>query len=229
MRTSLATIRTAVAVGSAVYAFTASSALGVTVFDNTPTQQALYLPDPGVEHGDEYRLSVSGLTLDSFEIQYWHSITAPLPASITVTVYANDGGVDANNGANPSAAPGTDLYTATEAIGAPGYNTFGRADLAALGIQLTDRVTIGVSFDVPQGDIGLTLSNNPEDIGWSPDDYWAKTAAGTWGTYGGPLNLNRQPVDFTARIGAVPEGSTWLSIAGIVAMAGFGAYRRFRK
>jgi hypothetical protein len=36
-------------------------------------------------------------------------------------------------------------------------------------------------------------------------------------------------LDVTARIGAVPEPSTWVSIAGILAMAGFGAYRRFRK
>lgn len=218
MRTSLATIRTAVAVGSAVYAFTASSALGVTVFDNTPTQQALYLPSPGFEYGDEYRLSVPGLTLDSFEIQYWHALT--VPGTLTVTVYANDGPVTPPN---PSAAPGTALYTDTEALGAPGYNFFGRADLSQFGITLSDRVTIGVSFDV-QGEIGLTLSNNPESVGFSPDDYWSKAPAGTWGTFFGP-----DPVDFTARIGAVPEGSTWVSIAGILAIAGFGAYRRFRK
>lgn len=224
MRTSLATIRTAVAVGSAVFAFTATSVLAEVSFDNTPSQQPLYLPYGGVEYGDEYRLAGSEPLIGSFAVQYWAGPAAS--GTVTVTLYANDGGVDANNPLNPSKAPGTALYTATEAIGT-GYNFFGRADLQQFGIAPNGRVTIGLSFAV-QGDVGVTLSTNPEAIGSSPDDYWAKTAAGTWGTYGGPLS-GGTPYDFTAQINCVPEGSTWLSLAGIFAMAGFGAYRRFRK
>ncbi|MFN0067277.1 MAG: PEP-CTERM sorting domain-containing protein [Limisphaerales bacterium] len=233
MRTSLASIRTAVAVGSVAYAFTAVSALGVTVFDNTPSQVALYLPSPGVEYGDEYRLSVPGLTLDSFAIQYYNGNTAP--GTIRVWVRANDGGVDSNNAANPSPAPGTTLYVDTEAtsVNGSGIGNFGRSSLAQFGIGLGDRVTITALFTVQDRTLaGLMLSNNPEAVGWSPNDYWQHTGAGTFGapfgTYGGPLAQGNL-LDVTAKIGAVPEPSTWLSLGGILAMAGFGAYRRFRK
>lgn len=231
MRTSLATIRTAVAVGSVAYAFTAASALGVTVFDNTPTQQPLYLPSPAVEYGDEYRLSVPGLTLDSFAIQYWNGNTANPAGGIRVWVRANDGGVDANNAANPSPAPGSTLYVDSEAL-IPGVATFGRADLAQFGITLGDRVTITALFDVADhSQVGLLLSNNPEAVGWSPDDYWQSVpgpVGAPFGTFGGP-DVQGRLLDVTAKIGAVPEPSTWLSLGGLLAMVGFGAYRRFRK
>jgi hypothetical protein len=214
MRTSLASIRTAAAVG---FVALGAAANATTVFDNTATQQPLFLP-LAYEYGDEYRLTF-GETLDSFQLGYWGS--QDVAGTATITIYANDGAPVAPG----SPSPGTALFADSVAV-ASGYNYFEGLNLSTFGVVLPSRVTIAVEFDLTDGVAGLTLSDNPEAIGLSPDDYWGNPA-GVWGLYGDPTG--KTVYDFTAKIGVVPEGSTWLSIAGVAAIAGVGAYRRFRK
>lgn len=247
MRTSLASIRTAVAAGSAAaITLTGASAFGVVAFDNTLWQQPLYLPYArATEYGDEYRLDPSsmGLALDSVAVQFYSNSGT---GEVKLRVYENDntGPVAAGlPSPGPAAIPIVETQWKSLVLDANGWGTISVTDLGANGLPvggLGNRLTISLEFrDLIDNQVvgwGLSLSNpdnstDPETIGWSPNDYWQRGGPDNppWNLFSGPKASTGQPYDFTARITAVPEGSTWLSIAGVAALAGFGAYRRFRK
>ncbi|HMO86669.1 MAG TPA: LPXTG cell wall anchor domain-containing protein [Lacipirellulaceae bacterium] len=242
MRTSHASIRTAVAVGTAAIAFTSVSAFGFTLFDNTGRQQPLYLPYARTtEYGDEYRLANTGpgVYLDSVAVQYYSN---EQNGQVKLRVYVNDNtGLVVPGLPSPAPAAAPFLETDWKAVSLDG-NGWGTIAISGIttspeltGAGIWDRLTVTLEYQglgVNQV-IGWGLSTSepdntttPEDIGWSPNDYWLK--ASPWDLFKGP-SVSGQPYDFPAKPTAGPEGSTWLSIAGVAAMAGFGAYRRFRK
>lgn len=239
MRTSLASIRTAVAAGSAAaITLTGASAFGVVAFDNTARQQPLYLPYAvATEYGDEYRLDAAslGIALDSVAIQYYSNSGT---GQLKLRVYDNTGPLVGPSPA-PGAAPLLETLWKPLSLDANGWGTVSLTDLAPNGIILGNRLTLSLEFqNLGVNQVvgwGLSISEpdnttTPEDVGWSPNDYWQRgPGAVPWNLFSGPKSGGGQPYDFTARITAVPEGSTWLSIAGVAALAGFGAYRRFRK
>jgi hypothetical protein len=199
-----------------------------TIFDNSTNDQHTRLNPGTSEVGDEILLaSTFDRYLTSFSFEYYGlSQNVIDPSKFTgdvqakVTFYLNDGAAF-----NGYSMPGTAFWT-SDWFSIPGVT--GRStmlftegvDWAANSLFIpTSDMTWSIQFTgMETGDVvGLDVYS-PPTVGQDYPDYWLSNGDGGW-----TLVTNSVPVDFAAKMQAVPEPSTLaLSIlggVGILALA----------
>ena len=169
------------------------------VYDNSSTD-LLTRFNPGVnEVGDEIALGGSGRTVTNFIFQYY-GLNFSGNEQARVRFYLNDG---ASSSSGPR-VPSTVLYdSGLFAIGPTSRATLIFSDLS---VTVPDSFTWSVQFGgIEAGESAGVDLYSPPTVGQNYNDYWDNTGSG-WQL----RNFSGVPINFGARIEAVPEPSTTL-------------------
>jgi hypothetical protein len=223
MMTKESRLPKSLAVLSATFLAGATVLAQTIVFDNTDPANYLdsfHTPGNGVEFGDEVNLAGIERIVTNFSFEYFG---AGLSGNETGELFFRmlDGPVIGEGlAARPS--PGTILYSSGEFSISSGFQT---VNVTGIAIPVPDTFVWSVRFDGLNGaeQAGL-LFYDPPTVGSSFDDFWQITQFG-WETF--IANDGAIPGNFSARIQAVPEPSTYVFalLAGL-GWLGFAGYRR---
>lgn len=208
------------------------------VYDNlTTTPFGFYLGGfPYAEIADDVNLGPGSRVFQQIEVRYFGG-NFDGDETLTLNLYAMDGPLTPDG----FASPGSLLYTATQPIIAGDNVPAIFSDLSG-SINLPDHIAVGLSFGGVDFDPNLVGSDagpllyDQATIPTDPpvpqfDDYWLRgypDPTDDWATF----TLNGDPpVFFGMRIttGIIPEPGTWVSMGGLVMLAGMVLVRRFRR
>jgi hypothetical protein len=190
---------------------------------------------PYAEVADDVFLGPGSRAFQQIEVRYFGG-NFDGDETLTLTLYSMDGAPTPGSfGFN---TPGSVLFSETQAITAGDNNAAIFSDLSG-SILLPEHVGIGYSFggvdfdpDLIGSDAGPLLYEEPT-VGAPPflDDYWLRgypDPADDWGLF----TLDGDPPVFlgmTITTGIIPEPGTWVSMGGLVMLAGMILVRRFRR
>jgi hypothetical protein len=201
----------ACAVGSTGYA--------EVVYDNSQTSVGYYY-NAATEFGDQVNLSGTSRIVTDLKINYYLSANASGNETAEVRLYSNDGG---------SGAPGTLLYDSGSFnlvynATSQGYSTI---NIDELSVPVGSSVTWTILFSgIDPIETAGVLFYDPPTVGSSYDDYWVKSADGSWHLNNFP-GSDGQVANFGAQITAVPEpGTIALGLVGGLVWLGVAARRR---
>ncbi|MBM3833928.1 MAG: PEP-CTERM sorting domain-containing protein [Verrucomicrobia bacterium] len=172
------------------------------------------------QFGDQVFLTGSDRRITDFQFEYF--LTGPGGATS-----GNETGelfFHRNDAGTTGIEPGTQLYRSGEFSLSTGFQT---VVAQALSVTVPSTFTWSVIFrGIEANEQAGLLIYNPPTVGSSFDDFWQRNANGTWSTL---LDTTASPVpmNFAARITAVPEPGTYAlaAIGGLFLIAA----RRFKR
>jgi hypothetical protein len=188
------------------------------VYNNSTPSGNQFLPNT-VQYGDEITLGGSARTITQFQFEYYFSGAGDSSKTFGFNLYANDG--DTVVAGRSAFAPSTLLYS-TSANLQSGFNT---VTISGISVNVPDTVTWTVSFSgLGVGEeAGLLLGGPTPSVGASFNDFWEFDGS-VWSLK--QINGGAPVANFIARVEAVPEPGTILTMLGGLAVLGVAAYRR---
>ena len=216
-----------IALAAATCALSATAYAEIVYDNSNPKSYQGQWFNAGVEFGDQVNLAGSSRLLTDFKVDYYLSPAASGNEVAQIRFYANDG---ASNG-QVNGTPGTLLFDSgtfalSTTVDAKGFNTIDINLSSSGGVNVPDSFTWTILFGGidPIEQAGV-LFYNPPTVGSSYDDFWAKSADGSWA-------LNTFPAagrvaNFGAQVTAIPEpGTVALAVVGGLIWLGVAARRR---
>ena len=200
--------------------FLAHAAQAEIVYQNATGDLATILNPGTFEVGDEIILAGSGRAITNFTFQYTASFSGPGTRQAQLRFYNNNGLV--TNGFN---APGTMFFNSGLFPIGGGTNTLifeAGNDFPAGGQLAPDHFTWSVQFSgLTGGDTAGPNLFNPVTVGTNYNDYWDYNGS-AWTLR---QSTNGVPINFAARIEAVPEPSI-IALGVLGCVLGWGLSRR---
>ena len=213
-----------IALAAATCALSATAYAEIVYDNSNPNSYKGSWFNAGVEFGDEVNLAGFGRIMTDFKVDYYLSPNANGNETAQVRFYANDGSWNGQvNG-----TPGTLLYdSGTVSLSIGDNNGFNTIDIANLAINVPNNFTWTILFGGvdPIETLGV-LFYDPPTVGSSYNDFWARTADGSWALNTFPA-ANGQVANFGAQVTAIPEpGTVALAMVGGLIWLGVAARRR---
>jgi hypothetical protein len=192
------------------------SALADIVYDNTITANGNQHVTSAGWFGDEINLGPGPRKVTQFEFEYFGLAAG----TFQVRFYANDGAdvthvVDGKT--ITGKAPGTLLWDGPSDTILSGFHS---VKIDGFSVDVPDTFTWAVNFG---GENAGLLLYDPPLPGSSFDDFWQNLGGG-WTV--NTINNGAVVANFAARVTAVPEPGTVLTLLGGLALVGVVVYRR---
>lgn len=201
----LKSLRNTVAVLGLGLAISGTATGGEIVFDNMDKFTDKYVSVPGqFEYGDELILTGTARTVTDFIFEYFADFTPTGLQAGKIRFYKNDLFIDNPGTSSDYWGPGTMIWESSTFALHPGS---WEMKLEGINVTVPDNFTYTMEFKgvamTAKNEAGL-IFHDPNVIGKSFDDYWARQLDGTWKLKDTPgLKDN-----FGATVIAVPEPST---------------------